>query len=254
MIALTRESWPSCCAGSALTRLPWRNGLGTLKQLARSYLAMTKDLTRVMNRLKALYRSQAIPCADTSVYVPCYRADWLKKLTEAGLHRRAERLYQQLDVLRSLHQEAREDLVVESRKHGETRLLRRIPSIGPIRAALLVAIIQTPHRFRTKRQLWAYSGLAFDTRTSGEYRYVEGRLRRSKKLLGIRGLNENHNHDLKYLFKSTAPRASRCAGPFQQLYASLLAREMKPTMARLTLAQDRRDCFDALEERRMFRR
>jgi Transposase len=32
------------------------HGLRTLKELARSYLTITKDLTRVMNRLKALYR------------------------------------------------------------------------------------------------------------------------------------------------------------------------------------------------------
>jgi hypothetical protein len=31
------------------------NGVRTLKELARSYLGITKDLTRVMNRLKALY-------------------------------------------------------------------------------------------------------------------------------------------------------------------------------------------------------
>jgi hypothetical protein len=36
------------------------HGLRTLKELARSYLTITKDLTRVMNRLKALYRSWAI--------------------------------------------------------------------------------------------------------------------------------------------------------------------------------------------------
>jgi len=35
------------------------HGLRTLKELARSYLTITKDLTRVMNRLKALYRSGA---------------------------------------------------------------------------------------------------------------------------------------------------------------------------------------------------
>src|SRR6202023_3935840 len=35
------------------------NGVRTLKELARSYLAITQDLTRVMNRLKALYRSWA---------------------------------------------------------------------------------------------------------------------------------------------------------------------------------------------------
>src|ERR1700757_81621 len=38
------------------------NGVRTLKELARSCLAISKDLTRVMNRLKALYRSWAIPC------------------------------------------------------------------------------------------------------------------------------------------------------------------------------------------------
>jgi threonine dehydrogenase-like Zn-dependent dehydrogenase len=42
-------------------------------------------------------------------------------------------------------------------------LLRQIPSISPIRAALLIALIQTPRRFRTKRQLWAYGGLAIET-------------------------------------------------------------------------------------------
>jgi hypothetical protein len=38
------------------------SGVRTLRELARSYLAVTKDLTRVMNRLKALYRSWAIAC------------------------------------------------------------------------------------------------------------------------------------------------------------------------------------------------
>src|SRR5882672_3823783 len=74
-------------------------------------------------------------------------------------------------------------------KHSAAKLLRQIPSIGPIRAALLVALIQTPHRFRTKRQLWAYIGLALKTHTSGEYRFERGQLKRSKKILAIRGLN-----------------------------------------------------------------
>jgi transposase len=100
-----------------------------------------------------------------------------------------------------------------------------------------MALIQTPHRFRTKRQLWAYSGLALETRTSAEYRFVAGQLQRSRKLLAIRGLNPNHNHDLKHLFKSAATMASRCSGPFREFYAALLAKGMKPAMARLTLAR-----------------
>src|SRR6202049_4884882 len=98
------------------------HGVRTLKELGRSYLTITKDLTRVMNRIKALYRSWAIPCSGTTVYAPRHRAEWF---------------YQQLDALQPVRQEARHDLLVESRKHNAVKLLRQIPSIGPIRAALL---------------------------------------------------------------------------------------------------------------------
>src|SRR5437016_4123952 len=213
------------------------NGLRTLKELARSYLTISKDLTRVMNRVKALYRSWGILCGGQQVYAPRHRTEWLNKIAKAGVRRRAEFFYQQLDALRELRQAVRKDLLAESRKQSATKLLRQIPYIGPIRAALLIALIQTPYRFRTKRQLWAYSGLALETHSSAEYRYVEGQLRHSKKQLAIRGLNDNHNHDLKNILKSTATKASSCAGPFHDFYQALLAKGMKPSMARLTLAR-----------------
>jgi transposase len=213
------------------------NGVRVLKELARSYLTLTRDTTRVMNRLKALYRSWAIPCAGQRVYAPRFRSEWLAKITEVGVHRRAEIYYQQLDALRSLREQVRRDLLAEGRKHSAMNLLRQIPSIGPIRAVLLIALLQTPHRFRTKRQLWAYCGLALKTSTSGEYRIVEGQLKRAKKFLAIRGLNANHHHDLKNIFKGAATRAAAIPGPFQEFHAALVARGMKPTMARLTLAR-----------------
>ena len=117
------------------------------------------------------------------------------------------------------------------------KLLRQIPSIGPIRAALLIALIQTPYRFRTKRQLWAYSGLALETHDSAEYRYLEGQLRRSKKQVTVHGLNQNHNHDIKNIFKSAATQASSRTGPLHDFYGALLAKGMRPSMARLTLAR-----------------
>jgi transposase len=213
------------------------HGLGTLKELARSYLTITRDLTRVMARLKAIYRSWAIPCAGEQVYAPRHRAEWLAKISEAGVRRRAEFYYQQFDALAALRQEARRELLHESRKHFAVPLLRQIPTIGPIRAALWVALIQTPHRFRTKRQFWAYIGLALKTYTSGEYRFVGNQLKRSKKTLAIRGLNRNHNHDLKNIFKGAATLAAATPGPFQNFFEACLARGVKPSMARLTLAR-----------------
>jgi transposase len=213
------------------------HGVRTLKELVRSYLTITKDLGRVMSRVKAIYRSWAIPCTGKQVYGLRHRAEWLAKITEPGVRRRAEFYYQQLDGLRSLRQQVRREMLAESRKHKAWPLLCQIPSIGPIRAAVLIGILQTPHRFRTKRQLWTFSGFGIETRSSADHRYVEGQLQRAKKPASIRGLNENHNHDLKNLFKSAAILATTKPGPFQEFYAALLAKGMRPEMARLTLAR-----------------
>jgi Transposase len=56
------------------------HGVRTLKELGCSYLTITQDLTRVMSRIKALYRSWAIPCTGTTVYAPRHRAEWLAKI------------------------------------------------------------------------------------------------------------------------------------------------------------------------------
>src|SRR5215472_5206489 len=145
-----------------------KHGTRALKELGRSYLTLTKDSTRVMNRIKSVYRSWAIPCAGTSVYSRRQRAEWLAQLVEPGVRIRAEHLYEQLDSLQPVRQAARRELLRESRQLAAVKLLRQIPAIGPIRSALLVALLQTPHRFRTKRQLWAYSGFAVETYDSGE--------------------------------------------------------------------------------------
>src|SRR6266480_5495432 len=156
------------------------------------------------------YRSWAIPCSGTTVYAPGHRTEWLAKIAEPGVRVRAEHLYQQLDSLPPIRLEARRELVRESQKHSAVKLLRQIPSIGPIRAALLVALRQTPHGFRSKRQLWAYSGFAVETHDSGEYRYVRGQVVRNRERITVRGLNDNHNSerqpqkDVKNLFKGAA--------------------------------------------------
>src|ERR1700719_1901608 len=213
------------------------HGLRSLKELVRSYLTITKDLGRVMSRVKAIYRSWGIPCTGKQVYAPQHRVEWLAKITEPGVRRRAEFYYQQLDALRSLRREVRRELLEESKKHQAWKQLCQIPSISPIRAAVLLGVLQTPHRFRTKRQLWTYSGFGIETQSSADHRSVNGQLQRAKKPSSIRGLNRNCNHDLKNLFKGAAVVASSQPGPFQEFYTALLTKGIRPEMARLTLAR-----------------
>lgn len=214
-----------------------QNSTVTLKHLCRSYAALTEDTTRVKGRIKALYRSQAISCTGKKALGQRHRGQWLAQLTQAGMHRRAELLYQELDALLSLRRQARRELIVESHKHEAVKLLCTVPFLGPIRAAVLISRVQTPHRFRTKRPFWAYCGLALETRSSADYRMQEGQLVRAKKPVFIRGLNVNHNHDLKNLFKSAATSAGARPGPFHTFYENLLNKGMQPAMARLTLAR-----------------
>jgi transposase len=231
------------------------HGLRTLKELVRSQLTITKDLSRVMTRVKAIYRSWAIPCSGKQVYASRHRAEWLAKIQQPAVRRRAEFYYQQLDALRSLRQEVRKELLAESKKHKAWKRLCEIPSIGPIRAAVLLGILQTPHRFRTKRQLWTYSGLGIEVHSSADHEVVKGELQRKKKHIEIRGLNKNCNHDLKNLFKGAASAASIKPGPFAEFYSALLAKGMRPEIARLTLARKiativlilwrKGGCFDA---------
>ncbi len=52
-----------------------QNSTAAVKQLGRSYAALTEDTTRIMGRIKALYRSQAIACAGKKPYGPRHREE-----------------------------------------------------------------------------------------------------------------------------------------------------------------------------------
>jgi hypothetical protein len=128
-------------------------------------------------------------------------------------------------------------MLAESRRYAAQKILCSIPSLGPVRAALLMALLGTPHRFRGKRQLWTYAGLALVTRSSADYRVANGELVRSRQPALVLGLNANHNHELKALFKDAAASALAHPGPLREFYNTRVDQGMKPELARLTLAR-----------------
>jgi transposase len=131
-----------------------------LKELVRAYETLSIDTQRTMARIKALYRARGIPTPGRGVYQPKQRERWLELLKEAGIRQRVVWLYEQLDQLQPLRRKAKQTMLEESRRHRAVSLLRTIPQMGPIRCAFIVATVDTPHRFRTKRQFWSYVGLA----------------------------------------------------------------------------------------------
>lgn len=211
--------------------------LRNLQELAHAYQALVQDTTRVMNRIKAFYRSRGIDCAGRGVYSRKQREIWLERLPEGASRMRAELLHDQLEQLRSLRRKARRELLAESRKHTVAARLGEVPGFGPVRVALLIAGMQTPHRFRTRSKLWTYSGLGLVQEGSGEYRLVEGRAVRRPGALQLRGLNRNHRPGLKEIFKSAALAAVRQPGPFKDYYQSRAQRGVDPAILRVTVAR-----------------
>jgi len=209
----------------------------TLKELVRCYTNLVDDSTRVMLRIKALFRGRGILTPGTSVYRASERAKWLAKIESRGARMRAESLLEQLDTLVELRPKAKAAMIAEARRQSGWKVLRSIPFFGPVRVALLLAIIATPFRFRTKRQLWPYVGFAVVTRSTSDQEFVNGKLQRSRRAPLTRGLNRNHNPVLKNVFKGAANAAAVKPGPLKDVYDACVRGGTREEMAKVTLAR-----------------
>lgn len=211
--------------------------LTALRSAACAYRMATQDMVRVKNRLKAALRSRGI-LAESDVYLPGSRTKWLKQLP-GGQRELAEWLGRELDTLLPLREEAQERLLKEAKTHPITRKLGTAPGMGPLRTAQLVAIVATPHRFRTSRQFWSYCGLSIVTRSSSDW----VRDRRGEWVRAVvqqtRGLTRKRQPVLKAIFKGAATTVlTQLVGhPLHADYQRRLQAGIKPNLAKLTLAR-----------------
>lgn len=206
-----------------------------LKEFAQSYSTIVRDNSRVKNRIKAIFRGRGIDCSDGSVYQKDQHEQWLNHLGLCALRMRTSRLFRELDFLTELCEEAGKDLCKEAKRHPAFKILKDIPGIGEVRGGMIIAYMMTPFRFRSRKQLWTYSGLAVTSKITGEYIIVEGQVRRSKRLPLVRGLNQNYNRALKDAFKGAATTASQYQ--WKTEFDAMVAKGADPALARLTLAR-----------------
>jgi transposase len=207
-----------------------------LRDLAHGYLATVNDSIRVMNRIKALYRSWSIRCAGRDVYYKRNRQAWLSKFPIVESKMRAVLYYKQLDLLNEQRKEIKKAFLKEARRYPIQKILRGIPGFGPIRAAFVIAVIGTPHRFRTNRQLWTYSGLSVVIHSTSDHEIIRGQIFRKQHKHATRGLTRDYNRILKMVFKSAAVEAIR-KDPIKALYVQKISKGIRPEMATLSIAR-----------------
>jgi transposase len=212
--------------------------LASLRDAVRGHQVIQRDLIRAKNRLRAIFRSRGIAGLDRTMYGTQARDGLIGKLP-ATRRTLAELLYAELDRLEECHERAEKWLLSEAHRSPAVRRLETVPGLGWIRAAQVVAVVVTPHRFRTKRQFWSYCGLSIVTRSSGDWvPDPRGRLRRRADV-PTRGLTRKRNGMLKCVFKGAALTVVQKLPdhPLHQHYQRLVAGGTGPHLARLTLAR-----------------
>lgn len=211
--------------------------VASLRAAVRSYMFVSRDKVRVQNRLRSLYRSRGLGHAGAEVYDPAQREPWVAQLP-ASQRSIAKLLGEELDKLTDLTAQAEKQVQVEGRRHQAVKVLQTIPGIGQLRAAVVVAVVVNPRRFRTVRQFWSYAGLGIVTVASAQWSFHDGRpVRRDVEL--PRGLNRNRNPFLKTIFKGAAHTIIHNTPdePLHQRFLESVASGVAPHRAKLTLAR-----------------
>ena len=208
-----------------------------LRSAAVAYRMATQDVVRVKNRLKAVFRARGIS-VESEVDAARTRPRCLKQLP-AGHRELADWLGRELDALVPLREETEERLLKEGKAHPIIRTLATAPGMGPLRTTQLVAIVATPHRFRTSRQFWSYSGLSIVTRSSSDWVQTKDKRWAKAEVLQTRGLSRKRQPVLKAIFKGAATTVitQLVDHPLNADYQRRLERGMKPNLAKLTLAR-----------------
>jgi transposase len=207
-----------------------------LREAMRAYVVMVKEASRAKLRFRGLLRSRGIQKLDRTIYDPDHRSDWIKELPPA-YRMRAELLGEAIDSTNEAFEKALCWLTTEGAKLPEVDRLKGVPGLGEVRAAQVVALVVTPHRFRKTRQFWSYAGLGIVTRASGEWKRQDGSWQHVQHNVQTRGLNRNRQPLLKAIFKGAAIAALRGKNHLRDHYERMIANGIDAHLARLTIAR-----------------
>lgn len=192
------------------------------KQHIYAYHDTTKQLTRCKNQIKAVYRQQGIIIKAQKVFNLSKREEYLSKLT---LDNTVSFFYDRLDLLSKHKERLNQEIKKRSKPYPEIAWFMDLPGVGLLTAATFFSVIDEPHRFARKQQLWAYCHL-------GKGCYQSGNTFLNKK-------QKRGNRYLKSMALRAATRAIRCKpNPYRSQYVDYVeVKGKRPQMAKRIVAR-----------------
>ena len=155
-----------------------------LRSLFLHYYDLNQQLTRFKNKLKAVFRSEAIATGGKKIYAEEGRKHWLGLLQgQTHLQHTAGQRFELIDKLEELKAETYTEMARLAKQHKAFELIDGVPGAGPVIACGYIALIDTPHRFSRKNKLWKYACLGNKYHDSDGEVYINGASKSGNRVL-----------------------------------------------------------------------
>jgi transposase len=191
-----------------------------IRTTVSGYLDLVEEIVRFKNRLKAVFRAEAIQADENSFYTNRERVREIKSSSARFV---AEKLFDQIAYLESEKSKFKDVFESNRKKYRPIRNLMTIPGISIIRANIIAAIVCQPARFANKHKFWGYCMLVRHIQISG------GKIYGNKRCFGRR--------ELRNVFIGASENAMRSDGELRDRYDAMRAKGMQHKEAKLNLAR-----------------
>lgn len=191
-----------------------------LRVSVSGYLDIVQEIVRTKNRLKAVFRAEAISTDENSFYKNKHRTVELHNESARFV---AERLFAQVEFLEEEKLKFIDLFRRNQKKYRPIRNMMTIPGISIIRANTIVALVCQPDRFNNKHQFWGYCMLVRHIQISG------GRVYGNKRIFGRR--------ELRNVFIGAAEAAMRTQTSLRDHYDKLRLKGVSHKDAIVNLAR-----------------
>lgn len=191
-----------------------------LRTSVSGYLDLVEEIVRFKNRLKSIFRAEAIQTDENSFYKNQSRVNELKNKSAKFV---AENLFNQIEFLEKEKFKFTEQFEKNKKQYKPIRNLMTIPGISIIRANIIAAIVCQPNRFMNKHRFWGYCMLVRHIQISN------GKVYGNKRFYGRR--------ELRNVFLGAAENVMRLDGALRDRYDTLRAKGVDHKEAKVNLAR-----------------
>jgi transposase len=196
------------------------NHWAQLRMSVSGYIDIVSEIVRFKNRLKAVFRSQAIKTDENNFYKNKER---VSELPHESAKFVATNLFNQIEYLESEKIKYLDFFKNNQKKYRPIRNLMTIPGISLIRANIIAALVCQPARFKNKHVFWGYCMLVRHIQIS------DGRIYGNKRVFGRR--------ELRDVFIGAAESAVRTETTLRDYYDALRAKGTSHKDAKVALAR-----------------